>query len=161
MKKLTTFIILILLFTLQGCAFEDPKYIHFKEKSSNNFYTQEIYSKLLNDEDYSLEVFNTNIYKNILVHDDEEGIIENLIRELSSENYKEDGDISEKEPYQIKIKFNDNATYVIKIFNENTISVSPWDGIFKEDIVDIQSVPKKYNLYDFCTHIESQAREYK
>ncbi|MGG7178609.1 DUF4883 family protein [Clostridium paraputrificum] len=161
MKKIKITLVLILLIILQGCAFEDPKYIHFKDKSSNDFYTKEIYSKLLKSENYSLDVFNTNIYKNIPVADEEENVIENFIRELSPENYLEDTEISNKEPYQIKIKFEDNSSYVIKVYNENTISVSPWDGIFKEDIINIENLPKKYNLYDFCKHIENKAREYK
>ena len=67
MKRFTIYIFLILSLLLQGCSFNDPKYINFSEKSSPDFYTKEIYSKLLNDEEYSIELFNTNFYKILFV----------------------------------------------------------------------------------------------
>ena len=131
MKKFTIYIFLILSLLLQGCSFSDPKYINFSEKSSPDFYTKEIYSKLLNDEEYSLELFNTNFYKT-------DGVIP-----------------EEKEPYQLKIIF-DDSKYVIKIYSNSTVTVSPWDGIYPEDIINIEDVPNRYNLFDFCSHIEHE-----
>lgn len=157
MKKFTIYIFLMLSLLLQGCSFSDPKYINFSEKSSPDFYTKEIYSKLLNDEEYSLELFNTNFYKNVHINKEEDNdIIENFIRSLSKDNYKTDGIIpEEKEPYQLKITF-DDSKYVIKIYSNSTVTVSPWDGIYPEDIINIEDVPNRYNLFDFCSHIEHE-----
>lgn len=148
----------LLIFILQGCAFEDPKYIHFKDKPSNDYYTKEIYSKMLNHEDYSLSIFNTDLYKNIPIDDDDEKVVENFIRELSKEDYKEYEAITDKEPYDIKINFADGNKYILKIYNNTTVSVSPWDGIFHEDIINMDNVPIRYNLYDFCKHVENESK---
>ena len=81
MKRFTIYTFLILSLLLQGCSFNDPKYINFSKKSSPDFYTKEIYSKLLNDEEYSIELFNTNFYKNVPINKEEDNdIIENFIR---------------------------------------------------------------------------------
>ena len=159
MKKFAIYALLIFSFLLQGCTFNDPKYINFSKKSSSDFYTKDIYSKLLSDEDYKLELFNTNFYKNITIEKEEDNdIIENFIRSLSKENYKEDGIIpDEKEPYQLKITF-DNSKYVIKIYNNSTVTVSPWDGVYPEDIINMENIPNRYNLFDYCSHIEHEWR---
>lgn len=157
MKKFAIYFLIILAFLLQGCSFNDPKYINFNEKSSPNLYTNEIYSKLLNNEKYSLELFNTNFYKNIPISEEEDNdIIENFIRSLSEENYKTDDAIpKEREPYQLKITF-DDSKYIIKIFNNSIVTISPWDGVYPEDIINIEDIPNKYNLFDYCSHIEHE-----
>ena len=157
MKRFTIYTFLILSLLLQGCSFNDPKYINFSKKSSPDFYTKEIYSKLLNDEEYSIELFNTNFYKNVPINKEEDNdIIENFIRSLSKDNYKTDWTIpEEKEPYQLKITF-DDSKYVIKIYSNSIVTVSPWDGIYPEDIINIEDVPNRYNLFDFCSHIEHE-----
>lgn len=158
MKKLKICILLILVFLLQGCVFDDPKYINLNDKSSLDLYTKEVYSKLLNNEEYSLEIFDTNFSKNIPVDDNEEIIIENFIRSLSTDNYKEKEEIpTEKEPFQIRIKFNDSK-YVFKIYDDKRVTINPWDGVYDEDIIDMENVPKRYNLYDFCTHIQNESK---
>ena len=160
MKKLNFIILLFLIFILQGCGLRDPKYLHLENKQTPNFYTNEVYTKILNGEDFSLEIFNTNMYKNIPVSDTENEIIENFIQSLSKEDYKE-GDIpTDIEPYQIRINFS-GTKYIIKVYNSSLVTLYPWDGNFQEDIINMDSVPNHYNLYDFCKHIENDAKKFK
>lgn len=160
MKRLKFIMLLFLIIILQGCGLDDPKYIHLKNKDTSNFYTNEVYEKILNDEDFSLDVFNTNMYKKIPVSDIENKIIENFINSLSIEDYKE-GDIpTEIEPYQIRINFSD-AKYIIKVYNSNLVTLYPWDGNFEEDIISMDNVPIHYNLHDFCKYIENEAKKTK
>ncbi|MBD7909918.1 MULTISPECIES: DUF4883 family protein [Clostridium] len=160
MKKIRLLCIFLLIFILQGCAFDDPKYIHLKEKSDIAIYTKEIYTKLLKDEHFSIEFFDTNLYKDISVPEDENQIIENFIGSLSDENYKDEELPKEKEPYQLRIKFQDSK-YIIKVYNENLVAIYPWDGNYKEDILSMKDIPKHYNLYDFCKHVENRAKALK
>jgi len=148
------FIIVILLFTLNGCSFQNPKYINLSSKPSNHYYTDELKDKILNNQNFTLYVFDTNLYKEIEVPIDENPIIENFISSLVNDNYS-DEQIDVKESFRMKIVFSDNK-YLIKIFNDSIISISPWDGNYKEDIISIKDLPLRYNLFDFCNHIANK-----
>lgn len=158
MKKLNFILaIIFIMVSLSGCALQDPKYINLSTKPNNHYYTDEIHKKILNNESFKLYVFNTNLYKSLEVSSDENIIIENFIQSLVSDNYL-DENVESKEPYRIKIVFKDTK-FLIKVFNNNIISISPWDGNYKEDVISIKDLPLAYNLYDFCTHIENKPLE--
>lgn len=160
LKKIKLLCIFLLMFILQGCAFDNPKYIHLKEKGDTALYTKEIYTKLLKDESFSIEFFDTNLYKDISVPEDENEIIENFISSLSDEDYKEDKIPTEKEPYQLRIQFTDSK-YIIKVYNNDLVAIIPWDGNYKEDVISMKNLPNHYNLYDFCKHVENRAKAQK
>lgn len=156
MRKINYFLIMLLLFsTIAGCGLQDPKYINLSVKPSTHYYTDEIKGKILNNEKFTLYVFDTNLYKEIPVSNEDGSIIESFISSLTSENYSEESS-DKKEPYRIKITFDDKTQYLIKIFDDSLISVSPWDGNFKEDIISMKDIPLRYNLMDFCNHIANE-----
>lgn len=148
------FITLLLLLTLNGCITENPKYINFSQKPNNHYYTDQLENKILTDDNFTLYVFDTNLYKDIEVSKDENPIIQNFISSLVSENYLEE-QVDNKEVYRLKIVFNDDK-YLIKIFDNSIVSISPWDGNYKEDFVLIKELPLRYNLLDFCNHIANK-----
>ena len=155
MKKLNfIFIIILLLFTLNGCSFQNPKYINLSTKPSNHYYTDELEKKILNNEKFTLYVFDTNLYKEIEVPSEENDIIENFISALVDDNYSEDK-IDIEEPFRLKVVFNDDK-YLISVFNDSIVSISPWDGNYKEDVISIKDLPLRYNLLDFCNHIANK-----
>jgi len=155
LKKLNFFIIILLLsLTLSGCYFQNPKYINFSIKPSNHYYTDELQNKILNNEKFTLYVFDTNLYKEIEVPTEENSIIENLISSLVDDNYS-DEKVDIKEPFRLKIVF-DHDNYLVKVFNNSIISISPWDGNYGEDIISIKDLPLRYNLFDFCNHIANK-----
>lgn len=155
MKKLILILIsLSLFFTLTGCTLQNPKYINFSTKPNNHYYTDELKNKILNNEKFMLYVFDTNLYKEIEVPIEENSILENFTSALINDNYS-DEKIDIKEPFRIKIVFDDDK-YLIKIFNNSIVSVSPWDGNYREDIILIKDLPLRYNLFDFCNHIANK-----
>jgi len=155
LKKLNFFLIILLFFlTLSGCYFQNPKYINFSIKPSNHYYTDELQNKILNNEKFTLYVFDTNLYKEIEVPTEENSIIENLISSLVGDNYS-DEKVDVKEPFRLKIVF-DHDNYLVKVFNNSIISISPWDGNYEEDIISIKDLPLRYNLFDFCNHIANK-----
>ena len=155
-KKLIIFIILSLF--LIGCDINNPKYINLKKKESINYYSNEIYFKILNNEDYTLTMFDTDVSKNTLIDKEEQVIIENFLSSLTSSNYlKNNDDISNKEAFHIIIEFKDSK-YIFNIYDENLVTVYPWDGVFPEDIITSENVPLRYNLYDFCNHIKNRTK---
>jgi len=159
-KRLKFVVLLFLIIILQGCGLRDPKYLHLETKQTPNFYTNEVYKKILNDEDYSLEVFNLNMYKTIPVSNTENEILENFIQSLSIEDYKEVDIPTDKELYQLRVNFS-GTKYIIQVYNSSLVTLYPWDGNFQEDIITVTNVPTHYNLLDFCQHIENEAKQFK
>ena len=155
MKKFLFFEVSTLLsLMLCSCTIQDPKYISLSKKPNNHYYTSEIKKKLLENDPFTLYVFDTNLYKEIKVSSDEDDIIENFIGSLTETNYL-DNYIVEKEPFRIKIVFDDTSKYLIKVFSSSNISISPWDGTFEEDSISMENVPLGYNLFEFCSHIQN------
>lgn len=152
MKRFISIVItLLLLFTLTSCGVENPKYINFSTKPNNHYYTDQLENKILTDENFTLYVFDTNLYKEIEVSKEENPILKNFISSLALDNYF-NNEIKNKEIYRIKVVFNDDK-YLISIFDNSTVSIFPWDGNYKEDIISIKDLPLRYNLLDFCNHI--------
>ncbi|MCE5220292.1 MAG: DUF4883 family protein [Clostridium sp.] len=155
LKKLNfIFIILLLLLTLNGCYFQDLGYINLSTKPNNHYYTDELENKILNNENFTLYVFDTNLYKEIEVPSEENPILENFISSLVEDNYL-DEKVDMKEPFRLKIVFDDDK-YLMKIFNDSVVSISPWDGNYKEDVISIKGLPLRYNPFDFCNHITNK-----
>ncbi|EKQ53040.1 MULTISPECIES: DUF4883 family protein [unclassified Clostridium] len=156
MKKISYIFIIILLFsTISGCNFQDAKYINLSTKPNNHYYVDEIKNKILSNNKFTLYVFDTNLYKEIEVPSEEKSIMESFISSLTDNNYSEET-TDKKEPYRIKIIFDDNSQYILKVFDDSLVSVSPWDGNYKEDMVSIKDLPLRYNLFDFCNHIANE-----
>ena len=61
LKKLITPLIFSLFLT--SCSFNEPKYINLKKKESINYYSNEVYFKILNNEKYTLTMFDTDVSK--------------------------------------------------------------------------------------------------
>ena len=156
MKKLLFFILsLFISIILCSCTLQDPKYISLSSnKPNNHYYTSELQKKLIENDSFNLYVFDTNLYKEIKVSSEENNIIENFIDSLNEKNYLDSTSL-DKEPFRIKIVFNDTTKYLIKVFDSSNISVLPWDGIYEEDYISMENVPLGYNLFDFCNHIVS------
>lgn len=110
MKKFIA-ILLILLnsIVMMSCSLSDAKYINLSKKPNNHYYTDLLTNKVLNNEDFSLYVFDKNLYKEIKVNDDEEVMVENFLNSLITDNYLNNSDlINEREPFRIKVVFKDN-----------------------------------------------------
>lgn len=156
MKKISCIFVILLLFTnLIGCNLRNYQYINFSVKPNNHYYIDEIKNKILNNKKFTLYVFDTNLYKEIEVPTDENSIFEDFISSLTDENHSTEG-VNIKEPFRIRLYFNDNDQYFVKVFNDSIISIAPWDGIFNEDIISMKNLPLRYNLFDFCNHIANK-----
>ncbi|MDD6796459.1 MAG: DUF4883 family protein [Clostridiaceae bacterium] len=160
MKKIKVIIVLLMTCLLLSCDLSKPEYLHWDSKKNNYYYTNELYSKL-NNNNFSIKVFDTNLYKNIEVNESENKIVENFIHSLTHENFQEDGLPQDIEPYQLRISFEDGSKYIINVYSYDIISLYPWDGNYKEDIINMTNIPQKYNLYDFCKHIDKESKNAK
>ena len=60
-----------------------------------------------------------------------------------------------KVKYKLIIQFDDNSNdkYVINVYDKNTVTLFPWDGNLQEDIITMDNVPARDNIYSFCVYI--------
>lgn len=160
MKKLLSVIIMFLItLPLFSCDAQNPKYINFTSKPNNHYYTDKLRSRILSNDTFTLYVFDTNLYKEIPVESSDNAIIENFLNSLTEDDYLNEP-IKDKEPYRLKIVFKDEK-YLLRVYNESLVSISPWDGTYKEDTISMENLPLRYNLIDFCNHIENKPLENK
>ena len=87
MKYLKLIFILLLCSILSGCIFDDPKYINLKSKPNLYYYSNEIYKKVMSNEDYSLKVFDSNFYEYHDVSQEDLNILPEFLESLNTNNY--------------------------------------------------------------------------
>ncbi|MEG1481577.1 DUF4883 family protein [Clostridium sp.] len=158
MKKIKFLVLLLPLTFLIGCNFNASRYAHFEDSPSTNYYTNEILEKLSNNETFSLNVFDTNLYKYYEVSPDDFSILNNFLTSLDDESFSKEFSNKNKEKFRLIIDFQDEK-YIIKVFDKETAVLSPWDGNYSEDIINMSNIPLHYNLYDFCNYIEHKKVE--
>ena len=154
MKKFLA-IIFIITFTyiFTSCDFNESQYIRPDSKPKVNYYTSEIKDKIDKNEEYTIKIFDLNIYKYYEVNQNEHSILPEFIDALKSDNYNvalQEGLTSE---YKIIIEFS-NSKYVINAYDDKLIAIHPWDGVYPEDIISMDGVPDYYNLYKYCEYIK-------
>lgn len=156
MKYLKFIGILLLVTILSGCAFDNPKYISLRNKPNLYYYSNEIYEKIKNNESYSLKVFDVNFYEYHDVPEEDEDIIPSFLESLNIDNYVSDLSLEdEKVKYKLIIQFDNNSNdkYVINVYDKNSASLFPWDGNLQEDMITMDNVPIRDNIYSFCVYI--------
>ena len=156
MKYLKFIPILLLTVFLNGCVFDDPKYINFKDKPNLYYYSNEVYENLKKDYKYSIRVFDYNFYKYYDVSENDSDIMLSFLQSLTNNNYIEEAPTDITEPlYKIIITFDNSkkSTFAVDVYNNNFVSLYPWDGSLEKDNITMDGVPRYDNLYDFCVHI--------
>lgn len=152
MKKRIRFTICIsfIIFLLFGCS--DPKYINLEQKPHKAYYTEKLY-EIVRTEDFEFTILDTNLYKDATVSKNDKSVLKNTIKSLSVENFIDrPNGLPEKPKYKLFIN-KDSIKYVIDVYDNNIISLYPWDGNFPEDYIYLKDVPDAYKLESFCKYI--------
>ncbi|QAA34031.1 DUF4883 family protein [Clostridium manihotivorum] len=151
MKKLLSLIlVLIISSTFIGCS--NAQYINLKKKPSNHYYTEEMY-KLISTEKFSISAFDTDVYKELHPKEEDDKILLDFVKSLKSTNFINKPDnLPDKPKFKMFIKTSKDK-YVINIYDDNIISIFPWDGVFEEDFINMDKVPLAYRLDSFCKYV--------
>lgn len=161
MRKFIRFILIITTtFLLVGCTFNESQYIKPSTKPNANYYTEKIKEQLNETEDYTIKVFDLNIYKYYEVNKSENSIIPEFIDNLNIDNFDILIDENLKAEYRLIIQF-PNEKYIINVYNENSVSIQPWDGIYPEDTISMENIPVYYNLYKYCEYIKKISHRFE
>lgn len=153
MRRIKLLFLIIALLLLQGCSLNSARYINFEQSPSKSYYTEKIKENLSDNSDYTLDVFDTNLYKYFKVDTEDLGILKDFISNLSDEDFLDEYTPKNKEKFRIIITFSDEK-YIIKIYDNKISTITPWDGNYSEDIIDMSNLPTHFNLYDFCSYVQ-------
>lgn len=154
MKKFISFILAIAIaYLFTSCNFNESQYIRPNAKPKVNYYTDEIRDRINRNEEYTIKIFDLNIYKYYEVDKQEHSIIPEFIDALNNENYGVEIEDDLTPEYKIIIEFS-NKKYIINTYNEKLISVYPWDGVYPEDNISMEGVSDYYNLFKYCQYIK-------
>ncbi|GIM29595.1 hypothetical protein CPJCM30710_22610 [Clostridium polyendosporum] len=148
-------IIFVVLFSiiLSGC--NDAQYINFKKKPNKFYYTEELY-KIVSSKDFTLSAFDTNVYREENPKGKDKDIVINFIKCLSKDNFiDKPSNLPEKPVYKLFISSSETK-FVINIYENNIVSIFPWDGMFSEDFINTENIPQAYKLYLFCKYVFKQ-----
>ncbi|MGL5646773.1 MAG: DUF4883 family protein [Clostridium sp.] len=153
MKKVFLSLFFITILLLTGCSSTSSRYLNFTDNKDKNYYFEEILEKLNDKESFTIEVFDANFYKTYDVSNEYNEIISSFFTSLTTESFVSPIDKNtNKKIFEIILKFDSNS-YYLTIINENYLYISPYDGYVASDFINMSSVPKKYNLYNFCNFI--------
>lgn len=153
MKHIKLLFLIFISIFLQGCNFNSARYINFEESPSSSYYTEKIKEHLSKDSNYTLDVFDTNLYKYFKVDDEDLDILKNFVNNLSDEDFLDEFTFENKEKFRVIVTFSDEK-YIIKVYDKDTCSITPWDGNYSEDIINMSNLPTHFNLYDFCNYVQ-------
>jgi len=94
-----------------------------------------------------------NFYKKKDFSAEDLSIFREFFNSLKVDSFIEKPTIQQNKPiYKIFLTFSKNK-YVINIYNENFISIYPWDGGYSMDYLDTSNMFKAYNLYGLCKYL--------
>ncbi len=151
-KVLAAFLACSLIFLLSGCSLKDPKYINLESKPSEQYYTQELKDKLSDSDDFKVSILDTNFYKEKQIPKEENKSFIDFINSIHPEYYKEASvDKTKRCLYKVYVTIK-NSKYLLKVYENEIITIAPWDGVFDEDVLSELSIPPGQKLISICKH---------
>lgn len=141
-------------FSFISCS-DNTQYINLKSKPSKYYYTNELINNLKKDTNYTVSLFDNNLYKELKVPDDEKSVLYDFLVNLDKDNFPDEAVTQIAPKYKLIIETN-NTRYIINVINENEIVLNPWDGVYTEDYITMNNTPVRYNVYNFCKYVMSK-----
>jgi hypothetical protein len=148
LSYLISFIIISIL--LSGCNLN----FQFNSNKPNNYYYTNLLAESISTEtSYKCTAINTNFYNEIEISKNDKITINALLKKLISNNFiKKPSNLPSKPKYRLVFVFKD-AKYLMDIYNENIISIYPWDGKLEKDYIDMNGIPLSYNINSLCEYL--------
>lgn len=137
--------LLVFIFLISACAL--PEY---NKKIDNSYYSKRVIANFKAYKNFKATALDFNLYQEVTFQPSDIDIIKNFMLNLKPENYISKPTKLEATPaYRIFIS-TENQRYILDIYNENYISLFPWDGNYSKDFIDMSKVHLSYNLYSLC-----------
>lgn len=157
MKKLKYVIPFCLLISLilSGCYINLSNSIFEKNKPSKSYYTYEMLSYFKKENPLEVNVLYVNFYRGKRLDEGEILTLRKFFKYLKKDNFIEKPkDLPKAPEYKIFVKFKNNK-YVLDIYNNNYISLYPWDGNHEKDYITMKDTYTSYNIFNLCEYVIS------
>lgn len=139
--------------SLFGCNYKLSKSIFIKSKPNNFYYTNLLMKDLSQENPQEVYALYMNFYKKKDFSKEDLSTLAEFFNSLNNDNFiDKPDDLPDKPLYKIFITFSENK-YVINVYNENFISIYPWDGAYNMDYLNTNKMYKAYNLYGLCKYL--------
>lgn len=159
MKYIKLILVFFIITMLHSCTFDDSKYINLKSnKPTLYYYSSELYSKVKKDSNFTLKVFDTDIYKYYEVGEEDMDIVISFLESLNNNNYLNENTITENPRYKLIVNL-DDSKFIINAYSVDIVTINPWDGVFTEDVITMDGVSTRNNIYSFCKYIINKSRQ--
>ncbi|WP_052447360.1 DUF4883 family protein [Clostridium polynesiense] len=153
MKRKVFIMILVLSLLSIGCDINSHEYPNISKKPNINYYTSKLASDIETTDNYTVVLLETNLTKELAVNKEDKDTIINFFCSLEEENFIPNHDKPKSPPkFKFFIKLS-GSRYIIDVYDEEIISIYPWDGIYSEDFITMKNIPKAYNLYGLSQYI--------
>lgn len=148
-KSILVCLIIFFLLTLNACNYTSIK----KEKNNNQYYFSKLANNITTCNNYKITLLDTNFYKTIELNKTDINTLLNFMNTLNKNNFiKKPIKLPKKPEYKFFLNLDENK-YVINVYNEQYVSIFPWDGNYSEDFIDMKNLYKGYNLYNLCKYL--------
>ncbi|MBZ9688334.1 DUF4883 family protein [Clostridium estertheticum] len=153
-KKYISIIICIFFsLTLYGCKYKFNKNIFIKNKPNTYYYTNLLMKDLSLEKPTELYALYMNFYKKKDFSVGDLSTFTDFFKSLNTDSFiQKPANLTNKPIYKIFLTFSKNK-YIINVYNENLISIYPWDGGYSMDYIDTTKMYKAYNLYGLCKYL--------
>lgn len=139
--------------TLSGCKYNLHSKVFIKAKPNNYYYTNLLMKDLSLENPKELYALYMNFYKKKDFSKEDLSTFTEFFNSLNNDNFIEKPEsLPDKPLYKILLAFSENK-YMINVYNENVVSIYPWDGSYKMDYIDTTKMYKAYNLYGLCKYL--------
>ncbi len=139
--------------SLFGCNYKLDKKIFTKNKPNNYYYTNLLMKDLSLEAPVELYALYMNFYRKKDFSKEDLYTFAEFFNSLNNDSFIEKPEaLPEKPMYKIFLTFS-KSKYAINIYNENFISIYPWDGSYNMDYIDTSKMYKAYNLYGLCKYL--------
>jgi hypothetical protein len=139
--------------TLSGCKYNVYSKVFTKAKPNNYYYTNLLMKDLSLENPKELYALYMNFYKKKDFSKDDLSTFTEFFNSLNNDSFIEKPEsLPDKPLYKILLTFSENK-YMINVYNENVVSVYPWDGSYKMDYINTTKMYKAYNLYGLCKYL--------
>ncbi|WP_123053039.1 DUF4883 family protein [Clostridium sp. JN-1] len=155
MKKLLYFLFtaLIISILLTGCNHDLDNTIYMHKKPNNFYYTNILSQSIDSEPSYKCSILNVNFYKRKDLDNKNTAVITSMIKSLNKNNFvSKPENLNSKPPYKIFFTFN-NKKMVMNVYDQQYVSVYPWDGNYSMDYIDMKGLPIALNIYNLCDYI--------
>lgn len=153
MKFLKSCAIVLIICTtfLAGCS--SIQSLNLKNKKPSKFYYTEEMLNCFKDKKCEINILSTKFYKGQRMDEGATLTLRKFFKYVKSENFIDPPSDLKKEPeYKLFLTFN-KEKYIIDIYNEDLISIYPWDGAYEKDYISMKNTYVSYNLYHLCKYI--------